>query len=100
MYGNSRQMPGGKPTQERKAELKRASKVGQIIGSVKQKERPMFSKQNIPFRKDEEWKWPTRKGGRRRRNGLYKRTLWRLPDGRFAKRPELGERARLLGLTK
>ena len=61
--------------------------------------RPLKFKQTVPLRKKEKWKKRKKRGSDERPDGFDFVTVWRM-NGLFARRPEPGDRARQLGLTK
>lgn len=88
------EVPRPPPTGERQAEYDRANRIGQALfgGHVgKDHSTPLKFPKHMTV-------WWDKESPFKRRGKFF--TVWREPNGRFAKRPAPGERARRLGLTK
>ncbi len=94
------QPPGWRmpPDLERKV-LKSRRAQGLISDShIGEEDKPLkFRVPNIPLHRSEKWQKRKKKGMTERPEGYELRKVWRL-KGRFTKKPEIGERARMLKL--
>lgn len=101
MWGNSRQPPGAKPTEERKREYGPAHAVGKTekamadAEQLEQEERDKKLREGLPEKEDEVWRHRIRKDGTRL-PGTVEVKVCRNPKGQFAKLAQ--ERAAYLGI--